>query len=508
MSDSDAAIAVPAPVERDGEQLEASRDCPGSASPHFHSTRGAPRGASPGATAQKPTHHEAPFPAPASHEEKTSGSDEEEPILRRSSVVARGGLGCRTSCAPDGTRHAGDEPLTELRSRPFSAKQSARSTWTRLEVPHKIDQPHDRRAAKQSGTTCAVSPAQHAAASGLTWKHVGCRPLEGKELVHLELADAIQSKAAFETDELVRITHKEWESLGISYLRMSHFVDVGGACFRPASPKRIPRPPKTRVVDFREDSCMEDERPATTAARGSTAASADCVFGDRGRSSGTGEEKDEWPSQWVVTQQAQLKYRVGGGKDGIYNCVRRILSCNGFEAAERGEADWNIFWGRPLRLVEYSELDQFQKVNHFPGTSVLGRKDHLARACQRARRLWGADEMDFLPKTWILPSDRCELATDVESKEGKQMYIVKPPDGCKGAGSCVCFSPSLSIANSMLPALQHRQLFDLARGQTSTSSKQSESQILHSNSLWRLHHQTTQVSASTMIQSRRQSPVP
>lgn len=73
--------------------------------------------------------------------------------------------------------------------------------------------------------------------------------------------------------------------------------------------------------------------------------------------------------------------------------------------------------------------------------------------------------MDFLPKTWILPSDRCELATDVESKEGKQMYIVKPPDGCKGAGSCVCFSPSLSIANSMLPALQHRQLFDLARGQ-------------------------------------------
>ena len=89
MSDSEAAIAVPAPVERDGEQPEASCDCPGSASPRSHSTRGALRGASPGATAQKPTHHEAPFPAPASHEEKTSGSDEEEPILRRSSVVAR-----------------------------------------------------------------------------------------------------------------------------------------------------------------------------------------------------------------------------------------------------------------------------------------------------------------------------------------------------------------------------------------------------------------------------------
>ena len=42
--------------------------------------------------------------------------------------------------------------------------------------------------------------------------------------------------------------------------------------------------------------------------------------------------------------------------------------------------------------------------------------------------------MDFLPKTWVLPSDRSELATDVEDKDSKTMYIVKPPDGCKGQG--------------------------------------------------------------------------
>ena len=141
---------------------------------------------------------------------------------------------------------------------------------------------------------------------------------------------------------------------------------------------------------------------------------------------------DEWSKGQIIARQAELKFRLGGG--GIYNCVKQCLLQNGFQQTTAGEGDWNIFWGRPLRFVEFGELDQFQKVNHFPGTHVLGRKDHLARALQRARRLWGEREMDFLPKTWVLPSDRSELATEIESKEGKQMYIVKPPDGCKGHG--------------------------------------------------------------------------
>ena len=191
-------------------------------------------------------------------------------------------------------------------------------------------------------------------------------------------------------------------------------ASTGAGAVIPAAPapKKIARPPETRTCSF------ELHRTKTVHPEAAIYESSE-------------QEADIWTPEQVVMRHADLRFRVGGG---LYTCVRKCLERNGFRPCTPGEADWNIFWGRPLRLNEFAELDQYQKVNHFPGTNVLGRKDQLARACQRARRLWGSEEIDFLPKTWVLPSDRSELATDVEDKDSKTMYIVKPPDGCKGQG--------------------------------------------------------------------------
>jgi hypothetical protein len=196
--------------------------------------------------------------------------------------------------------------------------------------------------------------------------------------------------------------------------------------------KKIPTAPRTRVVDFVHLPVGADGEMMAEEEWKVNGRSVGPAGGEGGGSQEGRQQTDKWSAGQIVGQQAELKFRLGGG--GIYNCVKQCLLHNSFQLATTSEADWNIFWGRPLRFAEFGMLDQFQKVNHFPGTHVLGRKDHLARACQRARRLWGEKEMDFLPKTWVLPSDRSELATEMECKEGKQMYIVKPPDGCKGQG--------------------------------------------------------------------------
>jgi len=92
---------------------------------------------------------------------------------------------------------------------------------------------------------------------------------------------------------------------------------------------------------------------------------------------------------------------------GHYNCTRSAFRRAGFKPTQGN--NWNVMWGKALKMAEYTDLDCFQKVNHFPGAFLLGRKDNLARACARFRRVFGADMFEYLPKTFVLPGDRADL---------------------------------------------------------------------------------------------------
>ena len=61
---------------------------------------------------------------------------------------------------------------------------------------------------------------------------------------------------------------------------------------------------------------------------------------------------------------------------GIANsAVKAAFQEAGFRrSAGRG---WNVLWGAVLKKESYKNLDMFQRVNHFPGTWELGRKDLL-----------------------------------------------------------------------------------------------------------------------------------
>ena len=57
--------------------------------------------------------------------------------------------------------------------------------------------------------------------------------------------------------------------------------------------------------------------------------------------------------------------------------VRKLLSNSHFEIIESGKS-WIGYFGKHLKGQNYRKMKQGQKVNHFPGCFVLGRKGELS----------------------------------------------------------------------------------------------------------------------------------
>ena len=58
-------------------------------------------------------------------------------------------------------------------------------------------------------------------------------------------------------------------------------------------------------------------------------------------------------------------------------------------------------------------LSPGQKVNHFPGTWALGRKDNLNKHLMVQYRRFGPENYGFFPKGYLLPRDRSRLKQDM-----------------------------------------------------------------------------------------------
>jgi hypothetical protein len=101
----------------------------------------------------------------------------------------------------------------------------------------------------------------------------------------------------------------------------------------------------------------------------------------------------------------------------IYNSVTGTLKRAGFIEQEGGSkkdlAQWNVRCGKHMLPGALKELRTYQKINHFPGTGGIGRKDRLARNIAKSRR-HGGGEYNFLPETYLLPADRFTLGDEVQ----------------------------------------------------------------------------------------------
>ena len=96
--------------------------------------------------------------------------------------------------------------------------------------------------------------------------------------------------------------------------------------------------------------------------------------------------------------------------------------------------NFNVWWAHPLAPSDkrWRVMMDFQRLNHFPGTFCIGRKDRLTNCLSRFRRRVGSVNCDFYPRTYLLPAAYKQWRQDFNN--GKGIWIYKPGAAARGIG--------------------------------------------------------------------------
>lgn len=89
----------------------------------------------------------------------------------------------------------------------------------------------------------------------------------------------------------------------------------------------------------------------------------------------------------------------------IYNAVVNSCKVAGFNMIEGPQNDmYNLQWTGYVMPCDIKDMNKYQKTNHFPGSTSLGRKDLLWKNMNRLRI---KHPMDFsiAPMSFILSED-------------------------------------------------------------------------------------------------------
>ena len=129
-----------------------------------------------------------------------------------------------------------------------------------------------------------------------------------------------------------------------------------------------------------------------------------------------------------IDEKENLLYKASW----VRRCIRDVfhpaqLSLCGDNKSD----DWICAWTNHLPEETIRDLKYYQRVNHFPGTWCIGRKDNLLRSLRRARKYSfksgrkPQNAFDFHPTTYILPEQYKEWTRATE-RDRSTTYIMKP----------------------------------------------------------------------------------
>ncbi|KAJ8255191.1 hypothetical protein GJAV_G00202050 [Gymnothorax javanicus] len=96
--------------------------------------------------------------------------------------------------------------------------------------------------------------------------------------------------------------------------------------------------------------------------------------------------------------------------------------------------DWLGCWGHHMKSPGFRALQEYQKLNHFPGSFQIGRKDRLWRNLSKMQVRFGKQEFGFFPRSFVLPQDIKLLRKAWDSTGTRQKWIIKPPASARGIG--------------------------------------------------------------------------
>ncbi|KRX03199.1 hypothetical protein PPERSA_07027 [Pseudocohnilembus persalinus] len=119
--------------------------------------------------------------------------------------------------------------------------------------------------------------------------------------------------------------------------------------------------------------------------------------------------------------------------------LKGTMEANGF--TETNNNDWSIMWScNTIKSEIYNSLMPYQKVNHFPKSIEITRKDLMNRNLSKMQIQYGLANFNFFPKTYILPSENHIFQDESEKAKG-QWYICKPSGSSQGKGIFITDKP-------------------------------------------------------------------
>eukprot|EP00929_Paragymnodinium_shiwhaense_P121029 TRINITY_DN9314_c0_g4_i1.p1 TRINITY_DN9314_c0_g4~~TRINITY_DN9314_c0_g4_i1.p1 ORF type:complete len:899 (-),score=169.42 TRINITY_DN9314_c0_g4_i1:133-2829(-) len=195
--------------------------------------------------------------------------------------------------------------------------------------------------------------------------------------------------------------------------------------------------PKSKVIDFRCVGQNEPKTPPTVAP---------------GAQEGP-EDKTEAAAAAAAAAEAAAAAAADGSSprhaDGQgQGCSFRIarvhaplvsdfLVSNGLKQTD--DDDWSLQWcGGSLRDADYRDVQEHQRINHFPGSTELTRKDCMWAHLERMRYTFGED-FNFVPETFILPHQmdyfrKRFFTVSSSGADDEPLWIVKPQNSSCGRG--------------------------------------------------------------------------
>lgn len=120
--------------------------------------------------------------------------------------------------------------------------------------------------------------------------------------------------------------------------------------------------------------------------------------------------------------------KLGYGSYWKRICVKKAFQRAGFI---NNDKSWTVLWTKHQNEIFMKDLNCLQKINHFPDSWCIGRKDRLVRTLSCMKRIHG-EEFNFHPESFVLPADkdnflRLKCPTD-------QLWVCKPVNSSCGRG--------------------------------------------------------------------------
>lgn len=128
--------------------------------------------------------------------------------------------------------------------------------------------------------------------------------------------------------------------------------------------------------------------------------------------------------------QKQMKWKMSTITP---NVVKNVIARTGFVPSTK-RREWIGYWGKHMKAAAFRNIQPHQKVNHFPGTFEIGRKDKLWKNLNKAQIKHSKKEYDFIPLTYCLPSEWKTFKRYWDETGNKQKWIIKPPASARGIG--------------------------------------------------------------------------